>query len=104
MTKPDIAFSPGGDLAVMWLATARDRTYTAWVAAMRHGAGQFSRPVRISGAPSPPRSRIATRGNNWDGDDLSTVAVDARFIHAVWADGRAGFLGSWYARVPLSKF
>lgn len=104
MTKPDIAFSPQGDLAVLWLAVAEDRTYTAWASVMRRDASRFSRPVRISRSPSPPRSQIEDRGNNWDGDDLSSVAVDGQAVHAVWADGRSGFLGAWYARIPLSKF
>jgi hypothetical protein len=25
-------------------------------------------------------------------------------VHIVWADGRAGFLGAWYARVPLASY
>jgi hypothetical protein len=104
ITKPDIAYSPRGDLAVMWLAVARDGSYTAWAALLRRGAAQFGKPLRISRSPSPPRSAIARRGNNWDGDDLSTVAVDGQAVHLVWADGRAGFLGAWYARVPLSMF
>jgi hypothetical protein len=104
MTKPDIAYSPQGDLAVMWLAVAKDQSYTAWSSVLRRGANQFSRPLRISRAPSPPRVEIEKRGNNWDGDDLSSVAVDRQYVHVVWADGRAGFLGSWYARIPLSAY
>jgi len=50
------------------------------------------------------RAQIESRGNNWDGDDLSSLAVDDDFVHLVWADGRAGFLGAWYARVPLSSY
>jgi len=104
LTKPDISFSSRGDLAVMWLAVHRDRSYEAWSAVSRDGARHFSRPLRVSSGPSPPRSAIESRGNNWDGDDLSSLAVDDDFVHIVWADGRAGFLGAWYAQVPLSSF
>jgi hypothetical protein len=103
-TKPDINYSPRGDLALMWLAVHPDRSYTAWSAVSRDGGNRFSASLRVSRAPSPPRSAIKFRGNNWDGDDLSSLAVDDDFVHIVWADGRAGFLGSWYARVPLSSY
>ncbi len=58
----------------------------------------------MSQSPSPTRASIKLRGNNWDGDDLSSIAVDGDFVHIVWADNRAGFMGSWYARVPLSSY
>lgn len=104
ITKPDIGYSPHGDLAVMWLAVKPDGTYTAWSSAERAGATKFSAPIQVSQAPSPARASIKDRGNNWDGDDLSSIAVDNDFVHIVWADGRAGFLGAWYARVPLSSY
>jgi len=104
MTKADMAYSPRGELAVMWLAVYPDRTYSAWSAVSHDGGSKFSAPVQVSHAPSPPRSSIKERGNNWDGDDLSSLTVDNDFVHIVWADGRAGFLGSWYARVPVSAY
>jgi hypothetical protein len=102
--KPSMAYSPHGDLAVMWLALFQDQTYSAWSAASHDGGGAFSAPIQVSHAPSPPRSAIKKRGNNWDGDDLSSIAVDRDFVHIVWADGRAGFLGAWYARIPLTSY
>jgi len=60
--------------------------------------------IRISSAPSPARATIKDRGNNRDGDDLSSIVVDGDYVHMVWADGRAGFLGAWYARVPLTSY
>jgi hypothetical protein len=104
MTKPDINYSPRGELAVMWLAVYPDRTYAAWSAVSHDGGGHFSPSLRVSGARSPSRESIRFRGNNWDGDDLSTLAVDDDFVHIVWADGRAGFLGAWYARIPLVSY
>jgi len=102
--KPSMAYSPNGQLAVMWLALNSDQTYSAWSAVSHDGGSVFSAPLQVSRAPSPPRSAIKNRGNNWDGDDLSSIAVDNDFVHIVWADGRAGFLGSWYARVPLASY
>ena len=104
VTRPDIAYSSAGTLALMWLAVNRDRSYTAWSAISRDGGTRFSPPLKVSRAPSPSRASIRFRGNNWDGDDLSSLAVDDEFVHIVWADGRAGFLGAWYARVPLASY
>ena len=104
MTKPDIGYSPHGQLAVMWLAVYPGGNYNAWSAVSHDGGSKFSAPVQVSHSPSPPRSSIKYRGNNWDGDDLSSLAVDDDFVHIVWADGRAGFLGAWYARIPLTSY
>jgi hypothetical protein len=104
VVRPDMDYSPRGDLAIMWLATKQDRTYTCWSVASHDGGHKFGMPIQVSQGPSPARSSIKNRGNNWDGDDLSTLAVDNEYVHIVWADGRAGFLGSWYARVPLASY
>lgn len=104
MLRPDIGYSPRGDLAAMWLAVNPDQTYSAWSSVSRDGGSTFSKSIQVSRAPSPPRSAIKYRGNNWDGDDLSSLAVDEDFVHIVWADGCAGFLGAWYARVPLAGY
>jgi hypothetical protein len=104
ISKPDMAYSPKGELAVMWLAVKPDQTYTAWSSASRDGGFTFSPSIQVSHGPSPARSSIKNRGNHWDGDDLSSLAVDNDYVHIVWADSRAGFMGSWYARVPLSSY
>jgi hypothetical protein len=104
INRPDIGYSPQGKLAVMWLAAKPDQSYTAWSALSRDGGSNFSKPLEISTAPSPSRASIKDRGNNWDGNDLSSIAVDDDFVHVVWGDGRAGFLGSWYARIPISSY
>jgi len=104
ISKPDMAYSPRGDLALMWLAVNPDATYTAWSAVSHDGGSKFSPSMQISHSASPARASIKNRGNNWDGDDLSSLAVDTDYVHIVWADGRAGFLGAWYARVPLSSY
>ena len=102
--KPDMGYSPRGELAVMWLAVYPDQSYSCWSAVSHDGGGAFSPTLQVSHSASPPRSSIKNRGNNWDGDDLSSLAVDNDFVHIVWADGRAGFLGAWYARVPLASY
>jgi len=102
--RPDMQYSPKGELALMWLATKPDGTYTCWSSASHDGGYKWSGPVQVSHSPSPARSSIKYRGNNWDGDDLSSLVADNDYVHIVWADGRAGFLGSWYARVPLSSY
>jgi hypothetical protein len=104
MSKTDIGYSPRGELAVMWLAVQPSGAYSAWSAVSHDGGSAFSAPLQVSHEPSPPRSSIKYRGNNWDGDDLSSLVVDNDFVHIVWADGRAGFLGSWYARIPLASY
>jgi hypothetical protein len=81
-----------------------DGTYTAWSNASHDGGITFGKQIQVSQAPSPARPTIKYRGDNWDGDDLSSIAVDNDFVHIVWADGRAGFLGAWYARVPLASY
>jgi hypothetical protein len=104
IAKPDMAYSARGELAVMWLAVNPDLTYTSWSSVSHDGGSKFSPSMQISHGASPARSSIKNRGNNWDGDDLSTLAVDNEYVHIVWADGRAGFLGAWYARVPLTSY
>lgn len=104
IVRPDIGYSPKGDLAVMWRSFKPDETYSLWSAVSHDGGFTFSKPLQVSQWPSPARQSIEYRGNNWDGDDLSSIAVDNDFAHMVWADGRAGFLGAWYARVPLSSY
>jgi hypothetical protein len=104
IARPDMAYSSRGELAIMWLAKYPDQTYSAWSAVSHDGGTVFSAPVQVSHTPSPPRSAIKNRGNNWDGDDLSSIVVDDDFVHIVWADGRAGFLGDWYARIPLTSY
>jgi hypothetical protein len=103
-TKPDITYSPRGELALIWLAVNPDHSYAAWSSVSHDGGLRFSPSLKVSRSASPPRSAIRFRGNNWDGDDLSSLAVDNEFVHLVWADGRAGFLGAWYARIPLSSY
>jgi len=103
--RPDMAYSPKGELAVMWLAVnSVDQSYSCWSAASHDGGGTFSKSMQVGRGTSPPRSAIKDRGNNWDGDDLSSLVADNDYVHIVWADGRAGFLGAWYARVPFAGY
>jgi len=104
ITKPDMDYSTKGELALMWLATNQDQTFRAWSSASHDGGSVFGKSIQVSSAPSPSRASIIKRGNNWDGDDIATMAVDDQYVHMVWGDLRAGFLGSWYARIPLASY
>jgi len=104
IARPDMVYSPRGELALMWLAKYPDQTYSAWSAVSHNGGSTFSAPLQVSHSRSPARGSIKNRGNNWDGDDLSSIAADSDYVHLVWADGRAGFLGAWYARIPISSY
>jgi hypothetical protein len=104
ITKPDMEYSQTGELAIMWLAMNQDSTFTAWSSASHNGGSTFGKSIQVSSAPSPSRASIRERGNNWDGDDIANIAVDDQYVHMVWGDLRAGFLGSWYARIPLASY
>jgi hypothetical protein len=104
INKPDMDYSQKGDLALMWLAMNQDQTFTAWSAASRDGGNTFGKSIQVSSSPSPSRTSMKNRGNNWDGDDIATLAVDNEYVHMVWGDLRSGFLGSWYARIPLAGY
>ncbi|MEO8592387.1 MAG: sialidase family protein [Candidatus Solibacter sp.] len=94
-------YSPKGDLGLIWKQVYADRTYDVWSSVSRDGGRSF-KTVRVSHAVSPPL--IAERGNFLFGDDLSSVDLDAEYLHVVWGDNRSGFLGTWYGRVPLSAY
>ena len=94
-------YSAGGDLGLIWKAMYPDRTFDVWSAVSRDNGRTF-KTVRVSHAISPPY--IPERGNFLFGDDLSSVDIDREFLHVVWGDNRAGFLGTWYGRVPLSAY
>ena len=104
ITKPDMEYSQKGELALMWLAMNQDQTFTAWSSVSHDGGSAFRPSLQVSSAPSPSRASIKNRGNNWDGDDIANLAVDDQYVHMVWGDLRAGFLGSWYARIPLASY
>lgn len=94
-------YSAKGDLALIWKATYADRSFDVWSAASRD-SGRTFKTVRVSHAVSPPY--IRERGNFLFGDDLLSVDVDSEYVHVVWGDNRAGFLGTWYGRIPLSAY
>jgi hypothetical protein len=101
-TKSWFDYSPQGDLAVMWRAVYKDKSYDAWSSLSRDGGHTFSAPLRVSHAISPPTPR--ERGNFLFGDDISDLVVNDRYVYTVWGDSRAGFQGTWFGRVPLSAY
>jgi hypothetical protein len=95
-------FSPKGDLGIIWKQMyMADRTYDMWSSVSRDGGRTF-KMVRVSHEVSPPLNLV--RGNFGFGDDLSSLDIDGEYLHVVWGDNRAGFLGTWYGVVPLSAY
>lgn len=89
---PWLAYGPTGALGAVWRTTSADGTYAAWAAVAPGGGTRFAAPVRLSSAPSPgPVYQLA-------GDDASSVALDAEYLHAAWGDRRTGRLGIRYGR------
>ena len=119
------AYSPEGVMAVTWravtpLAPSAPRVgpprnwhevwkfsdmpehFEIWSAISRDGGKTFSRPLKVSTAPSPGVSR--RRGMHNLGRDFISVAIDGDFVHLTWFDDRAGFRATWYGRVPLADY
>ena len=92
IVKPDIAYSPRGELAVVWMALKPDETFTCWSAVSHDGGKQFSKPLEVSEAPSPgaeihqgPRQQLG-----WQRSQLDRCRQRLR----------AHRLGGWACRVP----
>ena len=94
-------YSPKGDLGLIWKAMYQNGSFDVWSAVSRDGGHNF-KTVRVSHEVSSPCN--PERCNFLFGDDLSSVDLDNQFLHVVWGDNRAGFLGTWYGRVPLSAY
>ena len=73
-----------------------------WSAISRDGGKTFSAAKRVGTAPSPGTPR--RRGDSDHSADYTSLAVDDDFVHMTWFDSRAGFLGTWYGRVPLTDY
>lgn len=116
--KSWVAFSPGGVLGLIWRAydasprevpppplhepdapPRRTFPYALWGAISRDGGATFSRPLQLSGAPSP-----APKPGQVVPDDESFVILDDRDVHYAWGDWRGGDLSAWYGRMPLADF
>jgi hypothetical protein len=77
----------------MYRADRADGSYDVWAAISVAGGLGFGAPVRISKASSPaPNNHSAI-------DDVSSVALDDRYLHAAWGDVRGGAIQPWYGRV-----
>jgi hypothetical protein len=83
-------FSPPTDSFELWSALSND------------GGENFSMPLKVSTERSPPIPK--RRGGSDPGAHFNTVALDHDYIHFSWYDARAGFLGTWYGRVPLKDY
>ena len=94
-------FDRNGVLAIAWRQVYADGTYDLWSAISKDGGYHFSQPLRVSHAKSPSQSYKRSQTQN---DDVVDVSMDKDNIHFIWGDQRAGFLGSWYAKVALSSY
>lgn len=116
--KPWVAFSPEGVLGLVWRAydappaevslpkepegdvpPGRTFPYELWGAISRDGGVTFTRPLQLSGAPSP-----AAEPGQMAPDDESFVTLDEDDLHYAWGDWRGGNLCAWYGRTPLADF
>jgi hypothetical protein len=118
--EPWMAYSPQGVLGVGYkvldsgvidqplyfaqaLAGQLSYTYEYWSAVSFDGGQRFSAPLKISNLPSPPGSG--------QGDDFAGIALDDRYLYAVWGDQRKAPLDptpvpvtTYLGRVPLSAY
>lgn len=102
LVKPWLEYSRWGVLGVIWRAVYANYSYDIWGVISTDGGRSFSAPLRISSARSPGRNYYRNDGNF--GDDVQDISMSKSRMYVVWGDYRAGFLGTWIARVPLSAF
>jgi hypothetical protein len=100
--KPWMTYSPKGQLALMWRAVQPDGSYEIWTVVSKGDSDHFSAPLRISAHPSP--YRYPNRANGLFGDDVEQIVFGGPAVYMVWGDSRSGFLGTWFARQPLSGY
>jgi hypothetical protein len=101
VSRPAIAFTPGGTLVAMWRDQHADGSYDVYMAAAPDGA-HFREPLRVSTASSRTPERLmsdyAVRG-----DFINVMKAGSDFMHAAWTDWRSTEEARVsYGRVPLS--
>ncbi len=101
-TKPWITYSREGVLGLMWRAISPGGGYRIWSAVSRDGGHSFSPAVPVSHQASPPG--FPNRDDGMFGDDIQDLVVGKSTLRMVWGDSRSGFLGAWFATVPLSAY
>ena len=101
-SKPAFEFSRDGVVGLMWRASYADRSYDIWAAISKDGGKTFSKSLKVSHARSPASDPY--RNSGLFGDDIQDLSMDKEYIHMVWGDSRAGFLGVWYGRVRFADF
>ncbi len=100
-SRPAIAFTPDGDLALMWRGYYSDGSYDVFMAAAGRGRA-FGPALRISTARSTvPESLL--KDYSVRGDFINVIAAGPDAMHAAWTDWRSGSSGEVvYGRVPLA--
>ncbi len=106
-TDPNAPLWRGGGLPAYAMTTPHvfedlPDKFEIWSAISRDRGKHFSRPLKVSTAPSPGVSRRRSMSNH--GTDFTSVDVDDTFVHMSWYDDRAGFRATWYGRIPLSDY
>jgi hypothetical protein len=94
---PWLAYSPSGALGAMWRTAYADGSYAVFAAVAPLGDTRFARAVQLSSARSPAPVEVIA------GDDASGLALDGRYLHAVWGDHRTGQLSPWYGRYDYAS-
>lgn len=100
-SRPAIAFTPGGQLALVWRGYYSNNSYDTFAAAARDD-GVFGKPVLLSEERSVIPEELL---NDYSarGDFLNVIAASTDMVHASWTDWRSGAAGQvYYGRVPLS--
>lgn len=93
---------PGGRGGPVHVFAAAPESFENWSAISRDGGKTWSAALEVSTARSPGQPR--RRGNSSHSADFTSLAMDDDFVHMTWFDARAGFLGTWYGRVPISDY
>ncbi|MBL8550472.1 MAG: exo-alpha-sialidase [Hyphomonadaceae bacterium] len=100
-SRPALAYTPNGALALVWRGYHEDGSYDIYASASADGRG-FGAPVRLSRASSrTPESVMADYAVR--GDFITAAKADDGFVHAAWTDWRGGTEARvYYGRAPLS--
>lgn len=93
-------YSRWGVIGLVWKAVYPDGSFELWSAISRDAGATFSKPLKISSAPSQPRNYYRQSMN----DDTDSIDMSRDYLYALWGDTRSGFQASWFGKVALSSY
>src|SRR5262249_41554013 len=103
-----LAYSPDGVLGLMWRSNLPGPgptfRFNVWAATSNDGGGTFSKPLKISTAPSPAPDPTVTIAGIDVADDFSYITLDQQYAYIGWADWRPGDRSGFFSRVDLRAF